>query len=63
MLESRDEIADIATQLFNRYQHSADSNAVNVRLKIVSWQAGVMASPDHLIDLIAMARLRSVMDQ
>jgi ADP-ribosylglycohydrolase len=29
MLESRDQIADIATQLFNRYQHKADNNAVN----------------------------------
>ncbi len=31
MLESHDEIADIATQLFNRYHHSADNNAVNGR--------------------------------
>jgi len=29
MLESRDEIADIATQLFNRYKQRADNQAVN----------------------------------
>jgi hypothetical protein len=29
MLKSRDQIADIATQLFNRNQHKADNQAVN----------------------------------
>ncbi len=35
MLESHDEIADMATQLFNRYHHSADNNAGTGGLEMI----------------------------